>query len=181
MSFAYAYRGTCMKGNDRRVELLQRLQCTEEPITGGELAKIFGVTRQIIVKDIGLLKAEGADIVSTAKGYCLKKMPEPWKRRSIRVCHKAYEIEEELQIIVDLGGRVLRTEIDHPAYGVLGERLFIRSRKDIQLFLEKVKSGGCEPLLFLTNGIHTHIIEAEDENTLDEICENLKTAGYLKT
>ena len=168
-----------MTSAERRNALLKRMNEAEEPITGGEFASFFGVTRQIIVKDIGLLKAEGFDIVSTAKGYCLKKAPEIWKCRSVRVCHGADEIEDELQIIVDMGGHALRTEVDHPAYGVVGERLNVKSRRDIRLFLDKVRAGGCEPLLFLTKGVHTHLIEAEDENTLDEICEALNQAGYL--
>lgn len=168
-----------MTSVERRMAMLSSLQETEEPITGSLFASRFGVTRQIIVKDMALLKAQGYDILSTAKGYCLKVAPEIWKKRTITVCHAAEDIERELQIIVDLGGHALRTEVNHPAYGKIGERLSVKSRKDIQIFLEKVMAEGCEPLLFLTKGIHTHVIEAEDEKTLDEICDALNDAGYL--
>lgn len=168
-----------MTSKERQEAMLLKLQEAQEPITGGEFASRFGVTRQIIVKDIGLLKAQGHDILSTAKGYCLIVTPEIWKRRTITVCHGAEDIERELQMIVDLGGHALRTEVNHPAYGVIGERLNVKSRKDIQTFLTKVSVGGCEPLLFLTKGVHTHVIEAEDEKTLDEICSALNDAGYL--
>lgn len=168
-----------MTSEERRSAILAVLQEREEPITGTELAKQFFVTRQIIVKDIALLKAEGAEILSTAKGYFLQKKVELFKKRTILVCHDAISIPEELKIIVDLGGRVLSTEVDHPAYGKLGEGLSIKSRKDIGKFLDKIQESGCEPLLHLTKGVHKHVIEAEDEKSLDEICMALKKAGYL--
>jgi len=164
---------------NRRREIERLLQESDEPLTGSALAVHFHVTRQIIVKDIALLKAHGSIIVSTAKGYLLEKTVEGFKKRIITVCHDEKSIEDELRIIVDLGGHVLDTAVSHPVYGQLGEALNIRSRKDITLFLKKIKESGCTPLLYLTKGIHSHTIEAEDENSLDEISDALKQAGYL--
>ena len=36
---------------------------------GTELASLFKVTRQIIVKDIAILRAEGRNIIATPDGY----------------------------------------------------------------------------------------------------------------
>mgnify|MGYP001275874091 CR=1 FL=1 len=168
-----------MTSEERRQDMLRLFSESEEPITGSELALRFHVTRQIIVKDIALMKAEGILVISTAKGYFLQKKTEIWKKRTITVCHDEKSMEEELKIIVDLGGRALNTQVNHPVYGKLGEELNIKSRKDIQRFLKKISDTGCAPLLHLTKGVHMHEIEAEDEKSLDEICEALHEAGYL--
>lgn len=163
----------------RRQEIFQLLKESDEPLTGSALALHFHVTRQIIVKDIALLKAQGNTIVSTAKGYLMEKKIEGFQKRVVTVCHDEKSIEDELQIIVDLGGHVLDTAVAHSVYGQLGEALNIRSRKDITLFLKKIQETGCSPLLQLTKGVHSHTIEAEDEKSLDEICDALNQAGYL--
>ena len=46
-----------MKAADRRKEMLHLLMSEQNPVSGGALAKRFGVSRQIIVQDISLLKA----------------------------------------------------------------------------------------------------------------------------
>lgn len=168
-----------MKSEERRQEMKKMLKESAEPLSGKKLADFFGVTRQVIVKDMGIIKAEGMKIIPTARGYLLEKNADQLCKREVLVCHSKEEIEEELQIIVDAGGNILGTHVDHPIYGTVGESLNIKSRKDISAFLNKTKETGCMPLLELTKGVHTHLIAAEDENTLDEICFALKKAGYL--
>lgn len=118
-------------------------------------------------------------MLATAKGYLLQKETDGLCRREIRVCHNREQIGDEMRLIVDLGGYILNTHVDHPIYGSVGESLRIKSRRDIQNFLTKAEETGCMPLLALTNGVHSHTIAAEDEQTLDEICAELKNAGYL--
>lgn len=168
-----------MNNEQRKKEILKLLEKSEVPLTGTALAKQFQVTRQIIVQDIALLKAEKYHIISTARGYLLQKEKEKGIQRKITVCHSAEKIEEELQIIVDLGGRVLTTSVEHPFYGEMGEALNIKSRKDIKVFIQKIYETGCEPLLKLTKGRHCHTIEAEEEEILNEICQELEKKGYL--
>lgn len=170
-----------MNNDERKKAILNVLMEKEEPITGSELAKIFNVTRQIIVQDIALLRAEKLDITSMSRGYVLVKNISNKVRETVKVCHSSEKIEDELKIIVDLGGCAVSTFIEHPFYGSLGEALNIKSRKDINNFMLKIKESGCEPLLSLTNGIHTHIIEADDYETINEICDELKKRGYLIT
>ena len=88
-------------------------------------------------------------------------------------------MEDELTTIVDLGGKVLTTAVEHPFYGTLGETLNIKSRKDIKNFFDRLKKTKSEPLLKLTQGKHIHIIEADDEESLQEICDALKEKGYI--
>ncbi len=168
-----------MNSEQRRQKIIAYLEASSGAVSGSALAEQFGVTRQVIVKDIGIIKASGYAILSTARGYLLQKHTDTWYRREIRVCHTKDQIEDELRCIVDLGGYILNTHVDHPIYGNVGESLHIKSRKDIRQFLEKTEQTGCMPLLELTNGVHTHTIAADDIQTLDEICEALQMAGYL--
>ena len=54
-----------MSGEKRRDRLLQYLQEHDKPVSGTELAKEFGVSRQVIVQDIALLRAQKQEIIST--------------------------------------------------------------------------------------------------------------------
>lgn len=168
-----------MKSEERRQKIREMLENSAQPLSGKTLAETFGVTRQVIVKDMGIIKAEGMKIIPTARGYLLEKNMDSLKKREILVCHSSEEIEQELQIIVDLGGNILQTHVNHPIYGTVGESLNIKSRRDITEFLHKTKETGCMPLLELTKGVHTHLIAAEKEDTLDEICGALNEAGFL--
>lgn len=168
-----------MESETRRQKIIELLKKQEEPISGSQLAEQFGVTRQVIVKDMGMIKAGGMPLLATAKGYLLQKETDGLCRREICVCHNREQIGDEMRLIVDLGGYILNTHVDHPIYGSVGESLRIKSRRDIQNFLTKAEETGCMPLLALTNGVHSHTIAAEDEQTLDEICAELKNAGYL--
>ena len=58
-----------MIGKERRYEILNLIKSMKEPISGTELAKKFDVSRQVIVQDIALLRAENYDIFSTTRGY----------------------------------------------------------------------------------------------------------------
>ena len=60
-----------MEGKDRRERLIALLQQADTPISGTELAKQLGVSRQVIVQDVALLRAENCEILSTNKGYLL--------------------------------------------------------------------------------------------------------------
>ena len=167
-----------MHSDERRREILRILTESTAPVSASSFAEKFGVTRQIIVKDIALLRAEKSNIISTAKGYMITKNEESGHRKTVYECHSAEQIEDELVTVVDLGGKVLTTAIEHPFYGTLGETLNIKSRKDIKNFLERLETTNSEPLLKLTAGKHYHIIEADDEESLDEIIQALKEKGY---
>ena len=58
-----------MSGEKRRDRLLQYLEEHDKPVSGTELAKEFGVSRQVIVQDIALLRASCHQILSTNRGY----------------------------------------------------------------------------------------------------------------
>jgi len=56
-----------MTGEERRIKILKKLEDAEAPLSGSSLAKLFHVSRQIIVQDIALIRAENHGIVSTNK------------------------------------------------------------------------------------------------------------------
>ena len=62
-----------MNGNERREQILKILKTQNAPISGTELAKRFSLSRQVIVQDIAILRANGAQIESIHSGYILKK------------------------------------------------------------------------------------------------------------
>ena len=62
-----------MNGEIRRSEILQKLQSSGRAISGNALAKTFGVSRQVIVQDIALLRAQGIHITPSFWGYLLER------------------------------------------------------------------------------------------------------------
>ena len=167
-----------MTGKERRREILNTIRGTKIPISGTELAKKYNVSRQVIVQDIALLRAENYEIYSTTKGYILQGTHV--FRRVLSVVHSDEQIEDELNSIVDLGGTVADVFVKHEVYGNLHAELNINSRRKVKEFLEKIKNGASTPLKNLTFGKHFHTIEADSEETLDLIEKELKEKGYLE-
>ena len=60
-----------MTGEQRRTQIRQLLLDARKPMTGTALAKELHVSRQVIVQDIALMRAEQTPILSTNKGYLL--------------------------------------------------------------------------------------------------------------
>ena len=62
-----------MNGEIRRAKIENILKSSAVPVPGVTLAKDLDVSRQIIVSDIALLRANGLTILSTNKGYMIPK------------------------------------------------------------------------------------------------------------
>lgn len=166
-----------MKTEERRKELAAYLMAQEKAISGGELSKLFGVSRQIIVQDISVLKALGYEILSTHNGYVVQKTP--YKKRVIKMHHTKEQTEDELKTIVALGGMVLDVFVWHKVYGKVEAKLNIFSGQHIEQFLEGVRSGKSSELMNITGGYHYHTIQAETEQMLDTIMNALEKKGYI--
>ena len=65
-----------MQAEARRQSIIRILTGSTAPVSAGRLAGILGVSRQIIVGDIALLRASGTDITATPRGYLLTKGSE---------------------------------------------------------------------------------------------------------
>lgn len=66
-------RGMQMNSQQRRQQLLVLLRQNSGPVSATAIAKKFGVSRQIIVGDVALLRAAGEQISATPRGYVLKQ------------------------------------------------------------------------------------------------------------
>lgn len=168
-----------MEGQERRERIIEILKAAKEPISGTELARKLGVSRQVIVQDIALLRAVNKNILSTTKGYMLYYQEKQKVNRCFLVKHTTEQIEEELCTIVDNGGKVLDVIVSHEIYGEISANLIIANRQDVYDFVERVKTKKSVPLKELTDGVHLHTIEADSEETLDKIERALKVKGYL--
>ena len=166
-----------MKGKERRAELLKLLSASQREIPGSELAQRFGVSRQVIVQDIALLRAEDHEIRSTNLGYLLTEKQTP--SRVFKVIHSDEESEQEMNLIVDNGGTIEDVFVYHKVYGTVSAELKIRSRRDVREFLEDIASGKSSLLKNVTGGYHYHTVSAPDTATLDVIQQQLEQAGFL--
>lgn len=168
-----------MNSKERRSYILNKLIKSGEPQKGQLLAVELGVTRQVIVKDIAILRAEGKNIIATPEGYLIPKESVPRIKRIVAVCHRSEEIEEELKVVVKYGGIIKDVIVEHPLYGEIKGMLMVKTLEDIQNFVNKFKKFKAEPLLSLTGGIHIHTIDAESEEVMNKIINELKTKNFL--
>lgn len=166
-----------VNGLQRRKNIITMLKQSDVPVSGTRLGKENGVSRQVIVQDITLLRVEGYDIVATPRGYLLRA--SQYVTRVIKTFHTPQQTEEELTAIVDLGGFVLDTIVNHRVYGKVTVPLNIRNRRDIQIFMEQLATGKSKPISDVTSGYHFHTVAAQREEILDEIEEVLRTKGML--
>jgi len=166
-----------MSGQERREEIVKIIKSSSKPVAGTELAKRLGVSRQVIVQDMALIRANGIEIMSTNRGYVIQEKKEA--SRVFKVHHTNEEVEEELNLFVDLGGKVEDVFVYHKVYGVIKAQLNIKSRRDVKKYMEGISSGKSTNLLNLTSNYHYHTITAEDEQTLDLIQDELNAKGFL--
>lgn len=170
-----------MEGDSRREKIIEMLNCTTEPLSGTALAKTLKVSRQVIVQDIALLRAYNKNILSTNKGYILyQPLGEGKKlRRTVSVKHTDEQMQDELYTIVDCGACMLDVVVEHEVYGQITVDLLLRSRADVDEFIDKIEKSEAQPLKTLTNGAHFHTLEAESEDVFTRVEEQLAAKGYL--
>lgn len=168
---------TAKTGYERRKHILAMMRESSKPLSGTALGKETGVSRQVVVQDIALLRTEGYPIVATARGYILDD--DRQAVRLFKVHHSNEQTEDEMLTIVDLGGCILDVMVNHRIYGKLSAPLNIKNRRNVQSFMENLRSGKSTPLMNITSGYHFHHVSAEQEDILDEIEEALKEKGFL--
>ena len=167
-------------GEQRRETILEWLKTSRDPMTGSELAERTNVSRQVIVQDISLLKAKNEPIIATSRGYVYFKRGNQQKHTQVIAClHDAAQTEHELNILVDNGVTVKDVIVEHPVYGEITASLMLDSRRDVQFFMKKLQDTKASLLSKLTEGVHLHTIEADDEEKLNDACEALKKEGFL--
>ena len=163
----------------RRRGILACIRAYGKPIRGGELALRFRVSRQCLVQDVAILRAGGEPIEATPRGY---RLPDSARRghRAVLACKHAPErTEEELNILVDHGVRVLDVIVEHPIYGELQGSLMVESRADVRDFLAQVRSSRALLLSSLTGGVHLHTVEASRRESIGRARAQLRERGIL--
>lgn len=166
-----------MNTSERRKEILRILQGTEIPVAARELAAKFGVSRQVIVQDMAVIRASTPGILSTTKGYAIQQ--DTSFTREFKVRHRQEQAAEELNLIVDCGGHVKNISISHRVYGRVSAEMDIRSRHDVTEFVEALNSSRSTVLSNATSGYHYHLVEASSQDRLDLIGQQLEKAGFL--
>ena len=86
---------------------------------------------------------------------------------------------ENIITYVDLGASVEDVFVIHKTYGKIRVKLYIKSRRDVDLLVENINSKLSKPLKNLTDHYHYHTIIAENENILKEVEDKLKELGIL--
>lgn len=166
-----------MKAEERRREILALCGNVDTPLPAGALSERFKVSRQVIVQDIAILRANGYDITATNRGYILNT-----SMRAVRVfkCRHTFEqIVDEGDLIISLGGRVEDIFVNHRVYGRISARLGLITRTHVEELYRSLVSGASKPLMSVTDGYHYHTVSADTEAQLDGIERALRDAGYL--
>ena len=164
-------------GQERREEIVKILKNSDRAIPGTELAKMLDVSRQVIVQDMALIRANGIEITSTNRGYIIQE--ESKVSRVFKLIHTSDQVEEELNLYVDFGAVVEDVFVYHKVYGLIKVPMNIRSRRDVKKYLEGISSGKSSELMNLTSNYHYHTVSAESEEVLDQLQEELWKRGYL--
>ena len=143
------------------------------------MARHFQVSRQCLVQDVAILRAAGEEILSAPQGYRLPGAQTSAHRAILACRHAPERTEEELQILVDHGVRILDVVVEHPLYGELRGALMIESRADVQDFLAKWRGEKATLLSSLTHGVHLHTVEAHKPEMIARAKAQLQARGIL--
>lgn len=153
------------------------LQESRDPQKGDDIAQALQVTRQVVVHEIALMRAAGLAIISTPRGYAMYAEPHASHRTVISVRHRPEETADELYTLVDAGITVENVVVDHPLYGELRGSLNLKSRLDVDLFLEQVRTGRAALLSSLTDGYHLHTVSYSRPEVLPYALTQLTDCG----
>ena len=167
-----------MNTSDRRKEILSILQQSTVPVSATALAQQLGVSRQIIVGDVALLRAAGTEICATPRGYVILRAAAGFTHR-IACRHDSDGMATELHAIVELGCTVADVIVEHPIYGQITGPLQMSSHADVDQFIHRCETESALPLSLLTEGIHLHTICCPDETAFVQVQKKLSELGIL--
>ncbi len=177
----YVRERGAMEPESRRKKIADVIRRSHAPVTGGELSAMLGVTRQVVVQDIALLRAGGLPIIATPSGYMILDAIVRGRALKVFTCrHETLEqAEAELMIMVESGGKVRDVIIEHPVYGEITGTLMIGTPEEVKELIGRLGRKNSMMLTSITAGVHMHTVEAADEETLAVIEEKLRVAGIL--
>ncbi len=166
-----------MKAEKRREEILSFIGNSDEPIPANSLKDRFHVSRQVIVQDIAILRANGYDITATNRGYYLNTKLQA--TRIFKCRHTFEEIVDEGMLVISEGGRIEDIYVNHRVYGRISARLDLHNRTHVEELYRSLVSGASKPLMSVTDGYHYHTVSADSEEALDKIENGLRLKGFL--
>jgi uncharacterized protein len=170
---------------ERRAKLLRILKESSTPVKAAELANLTGVSRQVIVQDMGLLRAREEPIIATSQGYIYSlhlpsnDSPLAGVQRIIYTKHSPEDMEKELNILVDHGVVVLDVGIEHSVYGKITRPLGLKTRYEVKKFTAEMQGNDATLLSSMTEGLHQHTLQAPDTESLERACQKLAEEGFL--
>lgn len=169
-----------LDGEKRRKAILAQLQTTKQAYSATKFAKELGVSRQVIVGDVALLRAAGENIIATARGYKLasEELVEGFMAK-IAVQHDESQTQLELETILSFGAEILDVIVEHDLYGELVGGLYISNEIEMLNFMQKYEKSQARLLSQLTNGIHLHTIRYQKAKDLAQIKQALAEQGIL--
>lgn len=167
-----------MKADERRNNIIGMLIKEKKAIKGTTLAENFNVTRQIIVKDIAILRAKGNNIIATPDGYMINDDSSRVKS-IIAVKHSDNAMFDEMEIVVKYGGIIEDVIVEHPIYAEIRGVLRIKNLNDLNKFKKSIEEIEVRPLSLLTDGIHLHTISADSNENMQLIKDELKEKGFI--
>ncbi len=164
--------------DDRKKAILSRLTESRSPVSASVLAQELGVTRQVIVGDVALLRASGSNVIATPRGYLLDR-----RESTVYVVDSVHssereELLEELYTIIEFGCGMLNVIIEHPVYGRLTCELNIFTREEAEGFVKKLEDAGCQPLSSITKSGHLHTLKCPSEEHFKQVKEALSLKGF---
>lgn len=166
-----------MTAAQRRSAIYEQLTRADAPISATALAQRFSVTRQVVVGDIALLRAEGHRITATPRGYMIPS--ETGLLRTIACHHSGGDTQKELFAMVDCGCTVLDVIVEHPVYGQLTAPLALSSRYDVEQFVQRMADSHAQPISTLTDGVHLHTLSCPSEDAFAHLKATLQSMGML--
>ena len=171
--------GAAMNAAQRRKTILARLTDAAQPLSASALAGELGVSRQIVVGDVALLRAGGAQIDATPRGYQLHPTAKGYTGILACVHRTADQMREELYTVVDQGCTVVDVAVENPLYGELRGNLNLASRYDVDLFLQQAADTPECLLSRMTGGVHLHTLRCPDEAGFARVRAALDEKGLL--
>lgn len=168
-----------MVAAQRREIIRETLLNTDTPISASTLAAQLGVSRQVVVGDVALLRAGGFAIDATPRGYLVHTSDTGYTGLVACVHSTTEDLCRELYLVVDNGGSIKDVSVENPLYGELHANLHIANRHDADAFLKQAGNQPQSLLSSMTNGVHLHNINCPDKETFDAICNALRQAGIL--
>ncbi|MDR2771162.1 MAG: transcription repressor NadR [Clostridiales Family XIII bacterium] len=167
-----------MGAEKRRAEILAALRESGEAMSAAALAARMRVSRQVIVGDIALLRAQGNEIIATARGYIMATaLPAGRYIGKIACRHSFADAEKELSAIVALGGEAVDVTVTHRLYGDMTGQLNIATREDVDEFMRNIRNSKERLLSELTGGVHLHTVACRDKAAFEAVCAELARLG----